>query len=414
MFKGKTKEGNVEKQRLALLKKLRYTQHNTYKPDELWRQLCLEYEPKLQARQIGLMMQVLNYSFSTDDVMSSLERWEKLVKQYETSSGKKFDTDVLAGIVTARLPAGALTEHLILNAARLNSYELVRKEIVDVMRVKRFQSQSHEDGSAPMDVGAFDKSEKGGGKHNKTESRACHTCGKKGHLSKDCWHNKTGKGSGGKGGGKATNKKGSGKAAGNNKFSGDCNWCGKKGHKASECRAKADGKPKTAKQVNAVEGEGDDKELGGLSLNALELSSVETSEKIRVGIDSGAALSVWPKDLCNHVKTEPTAASRKGTTYMPAGKNCTPIKDLGQRNYRLKTTGGAMRQLKVTVADVRKPLLAVSEMTDAGHDVHFLANGRAYATHAGTGQETKFVRRNGIYELEIEVLGGQRQGVGNL
>jgi hypothetical protein len=47
--------------------------------------------------------------------------------------------------------------------------------------------------------------------------------------------------------------------------------------------------------------------------------------------------------------------------------------------------------------------LAVSEMCDAGHDLHFLHTGEAYAVHSRTGAITKFMRQKGVYEVEAEV-----------
>ena len=47
--------------------------------------------------------------------------------------------------------------------------------------------------------------------------------------------------------------------------------------------------------------------------------------------------------------------------------------------------------------------MAVSEMNDAGHDVHFYADGRAFARNVTTGQVTEFERKKGIFEMEVEV-----------
>lgn len=64
------------------------------------------------------------------------------------------------------------------------------------------------------------------------------------------------------------------------------------------------------------------------------------------------------------------------------------------------------------VAAVRKPLLAVSEMCDAGHDVHFLHTGEAYSVLRETGEVTALVHRTGVCEIDAVVLpwsGGRGQ-----
>ena len=67
------------------------------------------------------------------------------------------------------------------------------------------------------------------------------------------------------------------------------------------------------------------------------------------------------------------------------------------------------RDLKVHVADVRKPLLAVCDMNDQGQDVYFLAArpgqpARAYAQHVSSLAVTDIIRRGGRFEIDAEVL----------
>ena len=77
--------------------------------------------------------------------------------------------------------------------------------------------------------------------------KKCHTCGRFGHLAKDCWQNKSkskGKDSKGKGG-----KKGEGKGKG--KTDKDvCLKCGQRGHWAKNC-------PNPAKAIHGLDGQND-------------------------------------------------------------------------------------------------------------------------------------------------------------
>ena len=62
-----------------------------------------------------------------------------------------------------------------------------------------------------------------------------------------------------------------------------------------------------------------------------------------------------------------------------------------------------LRIVRTAVADVSKNLLAVSALVDAGHDVKFTKN-RSTIKHVATGAETEMVRRNGIWEIDVELV----------
>ena len=101
-------------------------------------------------------------------------------------------------------------------------------------------------------------------------------------------------------------------------------------------------------------------------------------------------------------KTRPTEASLTGRKYYNAGDvNGPTLADQGARDYVLKQ-GSAHVGLEATIADVRKPLMAVADLVDQGYDVHFLASGQH---HAKRGNEVlHFVRRGGKFELDAKVL----------
>ena len=58
----------------------------------------------------------------------------------------------------------------------------------------------------------------------------------------------------------------------------------------------------------------------------------------------------------------------------------------------------------MNVVPVRKPLLAMCSMMDAGHDLHFKCGGRCYAKHCRTGEEIEITRRGGKFEIDAEVV----------
>ena len=81
------------------------------------------------------------------------------------------------------------------------------------------------------------------------------------------------------------------------------------------------------------------------------------------------------------------------------------IHDDGQREIWFET-GGASRALRARVGDVSKALLAVASMVDSGHKVIFdsESSGGSMAIHKTTGSVTKFVRRNNVFEVDLDIV----------
>ncbi|CAK0871008.1 unnamed protein product [Prorocentrum cordatum] len=101
-----------------------------------------------------------------------------------------------------------------------------------------------------------------------------------------------------------------------------------------------------------------------------------TTNHVTMGLDSGAEVTVWPPELFPQVATEESPESRRGVKYFGPGDRETPsLPNLGRRRYDLR------RSANVNVVPVRKPLLAMCSMMDAGHDLHFKCGGRCYAKH---------------------------------
>ena len=59
--------------------------------------------------------------------------------------------------------------------------------------------------------------------------------------------------------------------------------------------------------------------------------------------------------------------------------------------------------MNVAVVPVRRVLLALADLLDTGHDVHFMHEGKSWAEHVETGERIDFARRGGKFEFEVEV-----------
>ena len=116
--------------------------------------------------------------------------------------------------------------------------------------------------------------------------------------------------------------------------------------------------------------------------------------QIECVLDSGAADSVCPKDMCPHFPVEDSDASRAGVYY--TGANVGKLFNLGQTHVPIALNNGARTLATFQVADVSRPLMSVSKVCEMGNRVVFGANG-GYILNLETGATTEFVQKDGIY-----------------
>ena len=131
-------------------------------------------------------------------------------------------------------------------------------------------------------------------------------------------------------------------------------------------------------------------------LNALEIGAVHLLEKghrMRIGIDSCAAVTVFPKSVADDYPLLDMPG--KANSYRPASGKLLP--DLGARRVQVKLRDGSLGYVNPRVADTHRALMAVSEMNDMGPDVFFPRSDRcikAYAYHESSGTKLELERVN--------------------
>ena len=120
-------------------------------------------------------------------------------------------------------------------------------------------------------------------------------------------------------------------------------------------------------------------------------------EKITFGVDSGAELTVVTEDAASEYP-----ATSDGTTTKMRDCQGNTIKDLGKKILGLKSAKDAPRTqyTNVTVGPLRKNLMAVCSLVDAGHRVVFDPEG-SYIEHIDTGYTTKMIRRGGQFDVDF-------------
>ena len=122
-------------------------------------------------------------------------------------------------------------------------------------------------------------------------------------------------------------------------------------------------------------------------------------------VDSGAARPVIPPDILPEIKINETAESRSGHSFRGAHKNGAPIENLGEQTVLGVTAEGQRRRMKWTVANVRKPLISVGKLADAGNEVIFGRWPRVVNTR--TGQVTRLKRHGGVYTIDLWIHVGK-------
>ena len=126
--------------------------------------------------------------------------------------------------------------------------------------------------------------------------------------------------------------------------------------------------------------------------------------KIKGVMDSGASESVAPPSMCPHYPTVPSAGSIAGQKYLSAGEEL--IDNLGEQMLEIVTEEGCEGLAKYQVADVSRPLNAVSEICDAGGEqgqVVVFSKWGGEILNLDSGKRTPFGREDGVYVWEFWV-----------
>jgi hypothetical protein len=153
---------------------------------ELWRAMVAEYEPKTSSRRLGLLLSILSPNFNSEQEelvwKSNFDLWETTILEYESLSGRTFDTEVKSAVLLMNVPQ-ELKVHVHLKSEEyLTNYQSLSTAVKGWIQSRR--SYQVNNGSDAMDVDRI-----GGGKGGKSNSKQkkleCFTCGGN-HYAKHC------------------------------------------------------------------------------------------------------------------------------------------------------------------------------------------------------------------------------------
>jgi len=183
---------------------------------EAWRSMKRRMEAQAPGRHLAMLQELMSFNMKGDTV-DRIQAFEIAVERYEAQSRAQVDP----GLRAAKLMEAAtddLKAHVYMSVRDQRDYGAIRETLMMLALGKKTWSKSSGSrGPVPMEVDAL-----GAGHAQGSKAQECWTCGKTGHLAKDCRQNK------GPGKGKA---KGGPKGKGQSKTV-ECWNCGKAGHLA--------------------------------------------------------------------------------------------------------------------------------------------------------------------------------------
>ena len=108
-------------------------------------------------------------------------------------------------------------------------------------------------------------------------------------------------------------------------------------------------------------------------------------------------MSIAPPSMATGVAIEESEMSRKGQPFIAADQG--RIENQGQQSIHITTNEGRGGLTRVQIGDVNRPLMAVSQMCDAGNYVLFTSEGGS-VLNLHDGQWTDFERLNNVYSMD--------------
>lgn len=123
----------------------------------------------------------------------------------------------------------------------------------------------------------------------------------------------------------------------------------------------------------------------------------EDGTSLWITVDSGASENVVSEPCLPLVLMAPSKGSTEDVRYLAADSNSMPNR--GEKAVRIVTEEGHRCSLSMQVTDVKRLLMSVSRICDAGHSAADTRNG-GVIRHLASGQETRLHRVGNVFSLK--------------
>ena len=162
-------------------------------------------------------------------------------------------------------------------------------------------------------------------------------------------------------------------------------------------------KPKSAKSLLYAKAKHTKSLLDAKAKHVKSLLDAKGAYKIKIGVDSGAAVSVMMANACPDYPVQ--MDTQTGKPYVVASGSA--IHDKGKRQY-LAVQNGKLVAGQGRVCDVHKNLSSVFDMVQQGHKVTFdkdeHGQDTSHALHKETGMKIPFQLAGRVWDMELTVV----------
>ncbi|CAE7525656.1 unnamed protein product [Symbiodinium natans] len=388
---------------------------------DAFRRLCHRFDPQSEETDLSLLTQIVNLgpfsSTNPTEILAELERREEMMTKHET---RTLDTlsDGFKRVMLLKMLVDPLKTHMQLNLKSFDTYEKARAEVVHFLELQaqtQLASQSSQSlsssstGPVPMDIGSLAQL----GVKSVEELSSLLASFSKGK---------------GKGAPNPHGKTPSGKGK-SQKFPGNCNFCHRQGHKEADCWDKYPDKAPKSKgksKSKSKSAKGKDKSLNTLDESPQQQEPVEAGgfevdlahvdgdhqfvasqswhtvqqgwSRVELTVDSGAGSTAIPPCIAPKEPVQVSETSKLGRQFKTATGHT--VSDQGCKKLRAFTDSGVAVSFSSAVADIHKPLLAVSDVCSKGGICHF-EEGNSYIQPKGCWkiwmEETKGLYKVGVW-----------------